>query len=76
MDIPFVPSFNDAMASPEGPAAGVGWTPLSYNPDNDYRSSASVAYIYPVLRGDEQRPRLTILTHAWVNKVNVQNDVA
>jgi len=74
--VPFVPSFNDAISSPEGLVAGTGWTPLSYNPDNGYRASASVAYIHPILRGDEKRPNLTILTNAWVNRVNVQNDVA
>lgn len=74
--LPFVPSFNDAISSPEGLAAGAGWTPLSYNPDNGYRASASVAYIHPILRGDEKRPNLTILTNAWVNRVNVRNDVA
>ncbi|OAQ96266.1 hypothetical protein LLEC1_01583 [Akanthomyces lecanii] len=40
------------------------------------RSSASVAYIHPILRGDERRPNLTVLTETWVSKVHVENDVA
>lgn len=47
---------------------------VSYNPDNGYRSSASVAYIHPVLSGQESKPNLTILTNTWVNKLNVQDD--
>lgn len=47
---------------------------VSYNPDNGYRSSASVAYIHPILSGQESKPNLTILTNTWVNKLNVQDD--
>jgi choline dehydrogenase-like flavoprotein len=76
LGLPFVPSFNEAISSSKGLTPGAGWTPLSYNPDNGHRSSASVSYIHPILRGEEKRPNLTILTNAWVRKVNVQNDVA
>lgn len=47
---------------------------VSYNPDNGYRSSASVAYIHPILSGQESKPNLTILTNTWVKKLNVQDD--
>ena len=30
-----------------------------------------MAYIHPILRGDEKRPNLAILTNAWVSRVNV-----
>jgi choline dehydrogenase-like flavoprotein len=53
---------------------GVGFFSVSYNPDNGHRSSASVAYIHPILRGDEKRPNLTVLTNAWVSKINVKGD--
>lgn len=33
-----------------------------------------MAYIHPILRGDEKRPNLTILTNAWVSRINVQDD--
>jgi choline dehydrogenase-like flavoprotein len=33
-----------------------------------------VAYIHPILRGEEHRPNLKILTNAWVSKINVNND--
>ena len=51
----------------------VGFFSVAYNPDTGHRSSASVAYIHPILRGEEKRPNLTILTDAWVSCVNVTN---
>jgi len=31
------------------------------------------SYIHPILRGEEHRPNLTILTNTWVSKINVHN---
>ena len=42
---------------------GVGFFNVSYNPEDGRRSSASVAYLHPIIRGDEKRPNLTILTN-------------
>ena len=73
MDIPVVPDFNKQIAQNGALNPGVGFFSVSYNPDDHRRSSASVAYIHPILRGEEQRPNLTILTNAWVSKINVRN---
>lgn len=76
LGLPYVNNLNSAISSSAGLTAAVGWTPLSYNPDNGWRSSASVAYIHPILRGEEKRPNLFILTNAWVSRINVQDDTA
>ncbi|KAI1625652.1 choline dehydrogenase [Exophiala viscosa] len=74
MDIPIVHDFNKEIATTGALKPSVGFFSVSYNPDDGRRSSASVAYIHPILRGDEQRPNLKILTNAWVSKINVTDD--
>lgn len=74
MNIPVIENFNHEIRKTGELHEGVGFFNVSYNPDDGRRSSASVAYIHPILRGDEKRPNLTILTNAWVNKVNVEGD--
>lgn len=74
LDIPVIPDFNKEIRDTGSLKQGVGFFSVSYNPDDGRRSSASVAYIHPVLRGEEQRPNLTILTNAWVSKLNVSSD--
>ncbi|CAK7200905.1 hypothetical protein SEUCBS139899_003605 [Sporothrix eucalyptigena] len=74
LDIPVINDFNREISSTGALRQGVGFFSVSYNPDNGYRSSASVAYIHPILRGEEPRPNLTILTEAWVSKINVVGD--
>jgi choline dehydrogenase-like flavoprotein len=74
LDIPVVHDFNKTIRQEGGLEEGVGFFSVSYNPDNGTRSSASVAYLHPWIRGDEKRPNLTVLTEAWVNKVNVEGD--
>ena len=74
--IPVIPDFNAEIASKGQLTEGVGFFSVSYNPDNGYRSSASVAYIHPILKGEERRPNLTVLTEAHVSKLHVKNDVA
>ncbi|CAK9782649.1 putative choline oxidase [Cutaneotrichosporon oleaginosum] len=76
LDIPIVNDFNKTIRRDGEIKTGVGFFNISYNPDTGYRSSASVAYIHPFLRGDEHRPNLTVLTEAWVSRVNVSNDTA
>ena len=70
-DIPIIKDFNATIRAEGALQDGVGFFSVSYNPDTGYRSSSSVAYIHPILRGDESRPNLTILTNAWVSRVNV-----
>ncbi|KAH7159427.1 putative choline oxidase [Dactylonectria estremocensis] len=73
--IPRTESFNDVIQKGKiTPSAG--HLAVAYNPDNGYRSSASIAYIHPILRGEEKRPNLTILTSAWVHGINFVDSVA
>ncbi|CAM1505740.1 Fc.00g113770.m01.CDS01 [Cosmosporella sp. VM-42] len=76
MGIPIIPDFNAEIASKGQLTQGTGFFSVSYNPDDGKRSSASVAYIHPILRGEERRPNLTVLTEAHVSKIIVENDVA
>ena len=66
-----VSDFNQEIKMKGNLRQGVGFFSVSYNPDNGHRSSASVAYLHPILRGHERRPNLTLLTNAWVSKLNV-----
>lgn len=76
LNIPIINDFNKTIRREGELQEGVGFFSVSYNPENGYRSSASVAYIHPMLRGEEQRPNLTVVTEAWVSRVNVENDTA
>jgi choline dehydrogenase-like flavoprotein len=71
MKIPVIKDFNKEIRDTGSLQQGVGFFSVAYNPDDGRRSSASVAYIHPILRGQEKRPNLTILTNAWVSKLNV-----
>lgn len=73
LEIPVIHDFNREIQNTGALKTGVGFFSVSYNPDDGRRSSASVAYIHPILRGDEKRPNLTILTDTWVSRVNVAN---
>ncbi|KAI9717359.1 MAG: hypothetical protein M1828_007247 [Chrysothrix sp. TS-e1954] len=74
LDIPILHDFNHHIKKDGQLTEGVGFFSVSYSPDDGRRSSASVAYIHPILRGSERRNNLTILTGAWVSKINVQGD--
>lgn len=76
LDIPIIPDFNAEIREKGQLTEGAGFFSISYNPDDGRRSSASVAYIHPILRGEERRPNLTILTEAHVSRVLVEGDVA
>ncbi|EAT84707.2 hypothetical protein SNOG_08431 [Parastagonospora nodorum SN15] len=69
MDIPVVHDFNHEIKTKGALKPSVGFFSVSYNPDDGRRSSASVAYIHPILRGEEKRENLTVLTNAWVQQV-------
>jgi choline dehydrogenase-like flavoprotein len=71
MGIPIIRDFNEEIRETGSLQQGVGFFSVSYNPDDGHRSSASVAYLHPILRGKEKRPNLTILTSAMVNKLNL-----
>ena len=71
LDIPVIEDFNQQIRKTGKLTQGVGFFNISYNPDDGRRSSSSVAYIHPILRGAERRPNLTILTNAWVSRIQV-----
>src|ERR1700761_3356634 len=71
MNIPMIEDYNKEIKETGALKECVGFFNVSYNPDDGRRSSASVAYIHPILRGEEKRPNLTILTNAWVSKINL-----
>lgn len=72
LHLPVVHDYNKEIRETGALHPGIGFLSVSYNPDDGRRSSASVAYIHPILRGEEKRPNLTILTHAWVSKINLK----
>ena len=76
MNIPVIRDFNREIKQSGALTQGVGFFSVSYNPDDGRRSSSSVAYIHPFLRGEEKRPNLTVSTNAWVSKVNIAADKA
>lgn len=71
LGIPVIEDYNKEIKEQGHLKECVGFFNVSYNPDDGRRSSASVAYIHPILRGDENRPNLTVLTNAWVEKLNL-----
>lgn len=71
LGVPVIDDFNAAIRAHGGLGSAAGFFSVAYNPADGRRSSASVAYLHPVLRGHEPRPNLTILTHAWVSHVNL-----
>ena len=73
LNVPVIKDFNREIRETGKLDEGVGFFSVSYNPDDGRRSSASVAYIHPILRGAEYRPNLTVLTNAWVSRVNVDD---
>jgi choline dehydrogenase-like flavoprotein len=76
MDIPIIHDFNQEIKRSGALKQGVGFFSVSYNPDDGRRSSASVAYIHPILRDEEKRPNLAVLTNSWISKVNISNNRA
>ncbi|KAH6628975.1 choline dehydrogenase [Boeremia exigua] len=75
-NIPRVESFNDDIIKRGHTGESAGFIEITYDPETGYRSSASTAYIHPILDGKEPRSNLTILTDAWVHHINVYDDVA
>src|SRR6202012_4290881 len=52
-----IPVRDDWNGSPY--ADGAGWLPIGYSPETGVRSSASVAYLHPVM---DQRPHIDVIT--------------
>ncbi|TID07232.1 Choline oxidase [Colletotrichum higginsianum] len=76
MKIPVIQDFNAEILDKGQLEQGAGFFNIAYNPDTHQRSSASVAYIHPIICGEERRPNLTVLTEAHVSKIKIEKDVA
>ncbi|TGZ81287.1 alcohol oxidase [Ascodesmis nigricans] len=71
LGVPVIEDFNKTLRKDGGFASGTGFFSVSYNPETGERSSASVAYLHPIISGEEHRPNLTILVETWVSKLNL-----
>lgn len=63
LGVPHVESFNKEPFDD-----GVGFFDLAYHPENNQRSSASVAYLHPVMA---ERPNLTLLLETWAYRLEL-----
>jgi choline dehydrogenase-like flavoprotein len=75
-NIPSSEQFNKDILQKGNIKPSAGYLSIAHNPENGFRSSASMAYIHPILRGDEERPNLTILTNTWAHHINFVDGVA
>ncbi|KAM0755690.1 putative oxidoreductase [Meredithblackwellia eburnea MCA 4105] len=50
---------------------GVGWLSIAYTPEDGKRSSASVAYVHPIMG---KRSNLHLYLESWVYKLNTNSD--
>jgi choline dehydrogenase-like flavoprotein len=71
LNIPVIEDFNKTIRDHGGFSKGVGFFSVSYNPEDGKRSSASVAYIHPIISGEEKRENLTVLVETWVSRINL-----
>ncbi|WP_116213491.1 GMC family oxidoreductase [Streptomyces olivoreticuli] len=65
VDVPRVEGFNKKPFH-----EGVGFFDLAYHPENNKRSSASVAYLHPHIEAGD-RPNLRILLETWAYKLEL-----
>ncbi len=63
LQVPRIEGFNKKPFS-----EGVGFFDLAYHPENNKRSSASVAYLHPVM---DERPNLTLLLETWAYRLEL-----
>ncbi|KAK5048693.1 hypothetical protein LTR84_005785 [Exophiala bonariae] len=75
-NIPVVEDFNKEIVRTGNLSSGVGFINVAYTPSDNHRSSASVAYIHPILDGDVKAPNLTILVHSWVSRIITEGHTA
>ncbi|MCX4552855.1 GMC family oxidoreductase N-terminal domain-containing protein [Streptomyces sp. NBC_01387] len=67
-DVPRVEGFNK-----EPFHEGVGFFDLAYHPENNKRSSASVAYLHPHIEAGD-RPNLRIMLETWAHKLELADN--
>ncbi len=66
-----IDDFNARTSHGGGFADGVGYLPVAYDPHTGQRSSASVAYLHPILG---QRRNLTLRTTTWAQQLLFDHD--
>lgn len=71
--VPVIEDFNALTSHGGGFADGTGFLSIAYDPYTGYRSSASVAYLHPIM---DVRENLTVLLETWVDKVLFDGDRA
>ncbi|MGW1196114.1 GMC family oxidoreductase [Streptomyces sp. NPDC002536] len=54
---------------------GVGFLDLAYHPENNKRSSASVAYLHPHIEAGD-RPNLTLMLETWAHRLELDGNRA
>lgn len=70
LGVPEIVGFNDQPFE-----EGVGFFDLSYHPENNKRSSASVAYLHPHMEAGD-RPNLTLMLETWATKLELDGATA
>lgn len=70
LDVPRVEGFNKQPFH-----EGVGFFDLAYHPENNKRSSASVAYLHPHIEAGD-RPNLRLMLETWAYKLELTGDRA
>ncbi|TQN28786.1 choline oxidase [Haloactinospora alba] len=71
--VPVVEDFNAETSHGGGFSDGVGFLSISYDPYTGNRSSASVAYLHPIM---EQRDNLTLFLETWADRLVFDGDRA
>jgi choline dehydrogenase len=63
LEVPRIEGFNKKPFT-----EGVGFFDLAYHPEDNKRSSASVAYLHPVM---DERPNLTLMLETWAYRLEL-----
>ncbi|MFC3998296.1 GMC family oxidoreductase [Nocardiopsis sediminis] len=71
--VPVIEDFNAATSHGGGFGDGVGFLSIAYDPYSGHRSSASVAYLHPVM---DRRDNLTLLLETWAHRIVFDGDRA
>ncbi|MFG2891923.1 GMC family oxidoreductase [Streptomyces sp. NPDC048248] len=70
LGVPEIIGFNDKPFED-----GVGFLDLAYHPENNKRSSASVAYLHPHMEAGD-RPNLQLMLETWATKLELEGTAA
>jgi choline dehydrogenase-like flavoprotein len=72
-NVPVIEDFNALTSHGDGFSGGAGFLSIAYDPYTGYRSSASVAYMHPIM---DVRENLTVLLETWVGRILFDGDRA